>query len=49
VRQYLIEKYDFLDTKLEAVGKGKSVPFVSNDTDEGRAQNRRVEFKIYRK
>lgn len=49
VRTYLIEKYGFLETKLEAVGKGESVPFVSNDTDEGRAKNRRVEFKIYRK
>lgn len=49
VRTYLIEKYDFVPTKLEAVGKGESVPFKSNDTDEGRAQNRRVEFKIYRK
>lgn len=49
VRTYLIDKFGFLDTKLEAYGKGETVPFVSNDTDEGRAQNRRVEFKIYRK
>jgi len=32
--------------RLQAKGYGKSLPVDTNDTDEGRANNRRVEFKI---
>ena len=32
--------------RIEAEGKGESEPITTNDTDEGRAQNRRVEFTI---
>jgi len=32
--------------RLSAVGYGKTKPIVSNDSDENRAKNRRVEFKI---
>lgn len=49
VRSYLIEKFGFLNTKLEAVGQGRLSPIASNATDDGRAKNRRVEFKVYRK
>jgi outer membrane protein OmpA-like peptidoglycan-associated protein len=42
---YLISKG--VDTKkLESVGYGESVPEASNDTEEGREQNRRVVFTI---
>jgi outer membrane protein OmpA-like peptidoglycan-associated protein len=32
--------------RLEAKGFGPDRPIASNDSSEGRAQNRRVEFKI---
>ncbi len=33
--------------RLKAVGKGESDPVASNDTDDGRAQNRRIEVELY--
>jgi outer membrane protein OmpA-like peptidoglycan-associated protein len=35
--------------RLVAMGYGESAPVATNDTDEGRELNRRVEFKILSK
>lgn len=44
VMGYLVNK-GIDSSRLSAVGFGESMPTVSNDTPEGRAQNRRVELK----
>ena len=45
VRDYLV-KGGVAASRIETVGFGESKPVASNDTDEGRAQNRRVELRI---
>jgi len=45
VRQYLIKK-GVEGTRLTANGYGEASPVASNDTDEGREANRRVEIKL---
>lgn len=42
VRQVLLQKYGLAAERVTAVGYGESRPIASNDTAEGRAQNRRV-------
>ncbi len=46
VVRYLITKHGMNPRKLVAVGRGEHHPVASNDTDNGRAENRRVEFHI---
>jgi outer membrane protein OmpA-like peptidoglycan-associated protein len=47
VRDYLLKNFSALKAdNLTAKGYGKTMPVASNDTKEGRAKNRRVEFKI---
>ena len=48
VREYLIKKGIRID-QIEAVGYGESMPVATNETDEGRQLNRRVEFKVLEK
>ena len=45
VRTYLVEKGVSAD-KLTAKGYGEANPVATNDTAEGRAQNRRVELAV---
>jgi len=45
VRAYLISK-DISAKRLKTIGYGKTKPLTTNDTEEGRALNRRVEFTI---
>ena len=45
VKDYLVSQGIAAD-RLTAVGKGEADPIASNDTKEGRAQNRRVEFNV---
>lgn len=45
VRTYLLSQ-GVPATRMEARGYGENSPVTSNDTAEGRAQNRRVEFRI---
>lgn len=45
VRKYL-EGKGIATTRLSSEGFGQTKPVTTNDTDEGRAKNRRVEFKI---
>jgi OOP family OmpA-OmpF porin len=45
VRQYLVSEGIKSDI-INAMGKGESDPVASNDTDAGRAQNRRVEIHV---
>ena len=41
-----LEKRGIDKNRMTAKGYGPDVPIASNDTDEGRAKNRRVQFKI---
>jgi outer membrane protein OmpA-like peptidoglycan-associated protein len=45
-RQYLIRKYGFDQNRIITVGMGPDNPVASNDTEEGRAKNRRIEFQF---
>jgi OOP family OmpA-OmpF porin len=45
VKQYIADK-GINPARMSAVGYGETQPVASNETDEGRQQNRRVELKI---
>lgn len=49
VADILITRLGLEPTQVEAIGYGESRPIATNETDEGRQRNRRVELKIYHK
>lgn len=44
VKTYLMEKFKIDESRLETMGLGQSRPTTTNDTAEGKAENRRVEI-----
>lgn len=46
VKDYLTEKGGIAITRISAAGKGESEPIDTNETDTGRANNRRVEINL---
>lgn len=47
VLMYLVNNKGMSLNKMKSAGRGENDPIATNDTAEGRAQNRRVEIKIY--
>lgn len=46
VKSYLVSHFNIEPSRLEAVGWGENMAKSDNSTDEGRAENRRVEFEL---
>ena len=47
VCDFFVSEKGFSDQTMSSSGRGDAVPIATNDTPEGRAQNRRVEIKVY--
>ena len=47
VRQYLLANMGLAATRVAAVGYGESSPIASNETNEGRKKNRRIDLVIH--
>ncbi len=49
VYKYIISQEHFIESNMKIAGYGDTRPVASNETEEGRAKNRRVIIKIYNK
>ncbi|MBI2876803.1 MAG: OmpA family protein [Candidatus Tectomicrobia bacterium] len=47
VKGYLKQRYDFPADRMRTFGNGPDQPVASNDTEDGRALNRRTDIKVY--
>lgn len=45
VKNYMLER-DIDESRIKAVGYGSTKPIADNSTEEGKAMNRRIEFKV---
>jgi outer membrane protein OmpA-like peptidoglycan-associated protein len=45
VAEYLLQNFNISENNIQTEGMGESAPITENKTSEGKAQNRRVEFK----
>ncbi|MCL2851782.1 MAG: flagellar motor protein MotB [Defluviitaleaceae bacterium] len=46
VNEYLVYQRGFNPTRQIAIGRGEYIPVATNETEEGKAQNRRVEIRV---
>lgn len=46
IKRYLISEHGIKESQLSVVGKGATEPIAVNKTAAGKAQNRRIEFKL---
>jgi OOP family OmpA-OmpF porin len=46
VADYLLKNYNLDDSQISILWYGKAAPIFSNETEEGRRQNRRVESLV---
>ena len=44
VKEYITDNYPIMGNRLKTMGEGASKPVASNDTNEGKRKNRRVQF-----